>query len=432
MAADIATLVAILKDDYGDYVRSFNDQCWIWENALPASRDSFVGLRATHAIHTKRSSGIGARGDGAALPSAGSQTVKRVYIPMRRNYGRIQITRPLLHQAATAAGAFVESLQLEMEGVRKDWGRDICRQAWGTSNGVIARCESNSTVTVTLYSTTTTYQVLQCYADGGMVCDIGTVADPDYAADGIAVTGYSVAIAGSYTITLASAPSQTVTNSHYVFRHDSGGASDGTGNDNDGQFELTGLQTIISATSTLHTLSVANGAGQWQSTVKSNSGTNRPVTETLVMAAAMESANASGVNVDAAACNQGVMLALINMLIATKRHVVNVSTDNAGVKLSAGASGIMFSIPGWGAERSGMLPVIADRDCPGNALFGLHFGSLKKYELTQPEWVDDDGAILRNVSGYDTFEAYLAAYQELAAVQRNTMWRISDLTEATA
>lgn len=431
MAADISTLVAVLKDDYGDYVRSFNDQCWIWENALPASRDSFIGLRATHAIHTKRSSGVGSRGDGGALPTAGSQTVKRVYIPMRRHYGRIQITRALIKQAATSAGAFVESLQLEMDGIRRDWGRDICRQAWGTSNGVIAQCASNSSTTVTLASTTTTYQVLQCYADGGMVCDIGTVADPDAIADGIAVTGYSIATPGAYTITLASAPG-TVTSSHYVFRHDNGGASDGSGNDADGQYELTGLQTIISASETLHTLSVANGGGQWQSTVKSNSGTNRPVTETLVMSACLEAANASGMNVNAAACNMGVYMALVNMLIATKRHVVNVDTTSTNVKLSAGAGGIMFNIPGWGAEASGMLPIIMDRDCPGNALFGLHFGSLKKYELTSPEWVDDDGAILRNVSGYDSFEAYLAAYQELAAVQRNTMWKVADLTEATA
>lgn len=431
MAADITTMATILKDAYGELVRSFNDQCWIWENALASRDTTWAGLRAVHAVHTKRSSGVGARGDGVALPTAGNQTIKRISLPMRRTYGRIQISRPLMKQSQSAAGAFAEGLDLEIDGCRKDYGRDICRQAWGTSNGVIARCESNSTVTVTMYSTTTPYAVLQCFGDGGMIVDIGTVADPDLIADGILVTGYSIATAGSYTITLNSAPG-VVSNSHYVFRHDAGGASDDTGNDNDGQFELTGLQSAISATTTLHTLSVANGSGQWESTVKSNSGTNRPWTSMLGMAAAMEASQKSGMGVDVAACNQGVYLAIVNEQIASKRHIQNIDQASTKVKLGAGAAGIMLSVPGWGASDGNLLPVVCDRDAPGNALFGINFASIKKYVLSDPEWADDDGAVLSRVSGYDAYEAYLAGYQELGYTRRNAFWKVADLTEATA
>ena len=135
---------------------------------------------------------------------------------------------------------------------------------------------------------------------------------------------------------------------------------------------------------------------------------------------------------DAAFCNRGVMLALINMLIASKRHTEAITDKNTSLKLRAGAGGIVLNIPAWGANTSGMLPVFADRDCPGGSLFGVHFGSIKKYQLTEPEWVDDDGAILSRVSGYDAFEAYLAGYQELGHVRRNAHWRIDDLNEASA
>ena len=431
MAADISTMSAILKDAYGDYVRSFNDQCFIWDNALAGGKDSFVGLRAVHYISTKRTNGIGARADGDPLPTAGNQLGKRVSIPMRRTYGRIQLSRPLMKQAIGGNGSFADELDVEMEGCRKDYVRDICRQVWGQSNGVIARCASNSTVTVTLHSSATEYEVSQIFSDGGMRVDIGTVADPDYAASGVEVTDHGGS-SGAYTITLATAPIQSVTSSHYVFRHGAGGATDDSGNDNDGQREITGLQTAVSATTTLHTLSVSNGSKQWQSIVNDNSGTTRPVTETLLMKVAMEASNKSGFDVDGAFCNRGVMLALIAMLIASKRHTVPISGENTRLKLQAGAGGIVLNIPAWGANSSGMLPVFADRDCPGNSLYGIHFGSIKKYQLTEPEWVDDDGAILSRVSGYDAFEAYLAGYQELGYVRRNAHWKIADLTEASS
>lgn len=425
----LSLLNPIFKDDYGEYVRQFNDQCWILDNAIAGSSESFDGRRVLHNIHTKRSSGVGSRGDDGTLPTAGNQTTKNIYIPLRYHYGRMVITGPTMAQGAAGRGAFVSSIQLEMDGLRKDWGRDMCRQVWGTSNGVIARCESNSTTTVTLYSTTTVYQVEQIWSDGGMVCDIGTVADPDYAADGIAVTDYSVATAGAYTITLASAPAQTVTNSHYVFRHDNGGASDASGSFGDGQSELTGLQTAVSTSLTLHGLAVADGGKQWQSTVKSNSGTNRPITEALIIGAGMEAANKSGRSAKAAACNRGVYVSLINMLTASKRHIVDATADNSGLKLQSGASGIMLHFPGWGAEAGGKLPVIADRDCPGNSLYGLDIDSLRKYQLGDIHWIDDDGSVLHRVADKDKFEASLRCYMEVGYVQRNGFWSIVDITE---
>lgn len=431
MASDISTMALILKDGYGDYVRPFNDDCWIWDNALQADPADIFGLRAVHLVHTKRSAAVGARADGGALPTAHNETTKRVYIPMRRTYGRIQISRPLLKQAAGGDTSFVTELDFDMQSMRKNYGRDLCRQAWGTSNGVIAACASNSTVTVTLATTATLYQQRQCFGDGGMKVDIGTIANPTLrtSANLVTATGGS---AGAYTITLTDAPGTSVDTNDYVFRSGAGGASDDSGNDNDGQKELTGLQTAISATAALHTLSVANGSGQWQSTVKSNSGTNRPVTEILLMAAALEASAKSGVTADAGACNEGVMLAIMQMLIAQKRHIVNVSDDNTSISLRAGVSGIMLDFPGVGSNGSGKLPIILDRDAPGNKFFGLRFDSIKKYVLSNPEWVDDDGAILRNVSGYDAFEAYIAGYQELGYLDRNTMFMVSDLTEATA
>lgn len=428
----ISDVSQILKDDYGDLVRTFNDDCWILDNAI-VGRDEFTGLRVKHAIHTKRSAGIGSRGDNGTLPSAGSQSYKNILIPMRRHYGRIAITGPLMKQSQTNAGAFIDALKGEMEGIRKDYGRDLCRQAWGTSDGIIARCNSNSTVTVTLHSTATATQAQQCYGEGGMKVDIGTLASPTAATSDNLVTDYDDTTSGSYTITLTSAPGISVTTSHYVFRAGNGGASDNTGNEGDGQYELTGLQSAISATATLHTLTVANGAKRWQSNMFSNGGTSRPASETLLMSACMKTSRVSGESVDVGVCNSGVLMGLINQQTASKRHSVPITPENSGgLKLQAGASGIVVHVPGWGGKANGMLPIIADRDCPASSLWGLNFNSIRKYVLTEPEWIDDDGSVLHWDGSKDRFEAILRSYVELGYLRRDTMFCISDLDELTA
>lgn len=434
--ATISGVVDILKDDYGDYTRAFNDDCWILDNAVKG-RDDFVGLRVKHVLHTKRSAGIGSRGDDGTLPAAGNQTVKSMLIPMRRHYGRIAITGPLMKQANTNPGAFVDGLKLEMEGIRKDYGRDLCRQAWGTSNGVIATCASDNganPAVVTLDSAATETQAAQCYGEGGMLVDIGTVANPVLRVDGAACTDFDISTPGAYTITVsADGGTFAVAGTDFVFRHGNGGASDNSGDEGDGQLELTGLQTAISASATLHTLTVANGSKKWQAQSFANGGTNRPPTETLLMSACMKTSQASGENVDAGVCSGGVLMSLINMQIAQKRHTVPITPENAnGIKLQAGASGIVVHVPGWGGKSAGMLPIVADRDAPANALWGLHFQSIKRYEHTAPEWMDDDGSVLHWDGSKDRFEAVLRSYLELGYTRRDTMFKIADLEEASS
>lgn len=427
----MALLQNILKDDYGEYVESFNNDCWVLDNLANANREDFVGLRAVHAVHTKRSTGVGSRADNSNLPSAGNQTVKRIMIPMRRHYARIAITGPVMRQSTTEPGAFIAALKLEMDGVRNDYGRDLARQVWGTSNGVIATCASNSTVTVTLAAATTLTQLYQCYHEGGMAVDIGTLASPTLRTSNNIVLDYDDSTEGAYTITLTSAPGSAVQSTDFVFRAGNGGASDNSGDEGDGQIEMTGLQTAISATATLHALTVANGGKIWESKVYDNGGTNRQPLETDILKACMAGSRVSGEHVDAGVCNEGVGLSLINMVTGSRRQVIDLDSSNSGeLKLQGGAGGIVITVPGWAGKNGSKLPIIFDRDCPGNALWGVHMASMKRYEHTAPHWADDDGSVLHWDGAKDRFEAFLRSFIEIGYTKRNTMWKLADLTEA--
>src|SRR5690606_8438201 len=143
------------------------------------------GRRAVHAIHAGRSSGVGPLNPANPVyPAPGRQSFVNTYVPMRYPSASFAINS-LFQDAAEIGdvGAFADPMSEEMDGVFRDGLVDVNRQLWGTSNGVIATCDTtNNSDTVTLLNPTLT-QLNQLgrfeAADNGMVIDIGTVADPD-------------------------------------------------------------------------------------------------------------------------------------------------------------------------------------------------------------------------------------------------------------
>lgn len=416
--ATLTTADKVLKDDYKDLREQINQKFFILSQ-IERNTEDVVGRRALHAIHTTRNSGVGARADGGALPTAGNQGYSDTYVPVRYNYGRIQLTGPVIRAMASDRGSFVRALRSEMDGLDKDLRRDVNRQVWGRSDGVIATCgTTSSSTTVQLATTTTPTQMRQLWADGGMVVDIGTVADPVAVATGRTVTGYN---ASALTITISGAAVSTTNGTHFVFRTGNGGVSDNSGVPNDGQKELTGLQTIVDSSGYLHGITAAS-VPVWAAYESSNSGTNRALSETLVNTAIQETNIASGGSVKALVGSPGVSRSAANLMTSIRRN-------NDTVELKAGYSGIRWSTPLEGMDSATPIALTWDRDAPGNALYGLDFDSLVQYEMSDWDWMDQDGAVLSRVSGYDAYEAVYFKYHELACKQRNANFKIADITE---
>src|SRR5258708_4785036 len=136
----LALADAVLKDDYEGPVREqLNNQCKL---AMQVGKNttSFVGRRAVVPLHVSRNTGVGARLEGEVLPAAGAQGTVDVFVPCRYNYGRIRLSKQVITRMASDRGAFVRALDLEMNGIKSDNGRDYNRQLWATSDGKIAQC----------------------------------------------------------------------------------------------------------------------------------------------------------------------------------------------------------------------------------------------------------------------------------------------------
>ena len=418
MSLTFTTAQAVLKEDYKALKKQLNDANFILSQ-VEKNTDDVVGRRAYHALHITRNSGVGARGDGGTLPTAGNQGYINALVPMRFNYGRIQINGTIIHAMAKDRGSFIRAVRSEMDGIAADLKRDRSRQVWGTSDGVIAACgTTSSSTTVQLAATTSDTQIRQLWADGGMRVDLGTVASPTSVASDRAVTGYDLA---NKTITISGA-AVTTSGTTRVFRAGNGGASDNSGDVGDGQFELTGLQHIIEDTGVLHGVDPSSYP-VWKAGVYDNGGTDRSVSENLVNKAIQDQATESGVTIDLLVGGAGISRAVANTQTAIRRNVDNVN-------LKAGYSGIAWSAPLEGMGNSKQIALCWDRDAPAGELYGIATDALVNYELSDWDWMDEDGAVLSRVSGVHAYEATYYRLDELATDQRNAHFVIEDLTEA--
>jgi hypothetical protein len=421
MPATLSTVDAILKDDYKEYLDNLNEANFILSQ-VETRKDTVQGRIARHAVHLGRSSGVGARAEGSTLPTAANQSYATVPVPVRYVYGRIQLSGPTIKQAVTDRGAFIDALDAEMEGIKKDAMKDVNRQLWGTSNGVIAQCgTTSSSTTVVLASTTGSTALRQLFFDGGMVVDIGTVAAPTTVASARTITSVDET---NKTIAISGA-AVTTSSLHFVFRSGAGGASSNTGQPGDGQVELTGLQTMVDDTAVLHTIDPSSQP-KWKSYVNSNSGTNRSITETLITGSIMKTLTNSGKKPSLLVSAEGVNLAISNLLLSLKRNMEQTN-------LKGGYAGIQFyspSVSGKGDEAPTAL--YADFDCPNNRLYGINPDVLVYHQVGDGfQFMDLDGAVMNRKPDVDAYEATLYAYGELACKQRNAHFVIKDITEVS-
>ena len=417
MSLTLTTADEVLKEDYKGPVREQLNNTTFLLSQLDSNTDDIVGRHAVVPIHTNRTSGVGARAEGGTLPTAGSQGHKVVRVPLRRNYGRIQISGPVIQAMSSDRGSFIRAVESETSGLTHDLKRDVNRQVHGTSNGVIAACGTTSgSTTLQLAATTTATQIRQAFNDGGMVIDIGTIANPIAVDEALTVTAFD-----DVNLTLTVSASVTTTGSHFIFRHGAGGASDNSGDpDDDGQRELTGLQSIVDDTADIQTITTS-AVPTWKSLVVDNGGTTRALSENLVNKAIQDTEIRSGEQIKLLLSNAPVNRAAASLLTATRRNVDNVA-------LEAGYSGIKWTALGEGMRQAGGdTALVWDQDCKENTLFGLATDKLVQYVGSDWDWMDQDGAVLSRVSNQDAYEATMFKYHEVATSKRNAHFRIDDI-----
>ncbi len=401
MPSTLTTADAALKELYLPACRENLNNAHMLLSQIERNSENVEGRRAVLSLHVGRNSGVGARAERGTLPTAGNQGYVEERVPVRYEYGSIEVSGPSIRAMKSDRGSFVRQVESEMKGVTNDLKVDINRQLFGTSDGVIATVGTGSdTDTIVILPGTPLSAIRQL--EVGMVIDIGT--STPFTSVGTART---IVSNDGTSLEVTPAFSGSAANGDKIVRSGSGGSGSA-------QKELTGLQTIVDSTGNLFNVTASN---VWSSTELSNSGTLRPLTSNLAAQALNAVQIKSGQDANLLVTSDGVVRSFAAQFENQKRF-------NDTVDLKGGFKAVSVT------AGSNTLALTWDKDCPDNVAFLLNTSHLKLHTMSDWEWMDEDGAVLRKVSGIDSYEATLFRYAELATDARNTHAKVSDLQTA--
>ena len=406
MAATLATIDSYLKEVYQGRIREqLNDEIVALKRITRSGSgvtNEVGGKYVTFPIHTRRNSGIGSRFENEALPAAGQQGHAAARVGLKYAYGGVQLTGQAISLSDTDAKAFAKALDNEVEGLKNDLKKDMNRQVYGSGNGAIGVATGANTGAVVPVADARLFQV-------GMVVDTQTGTTVDNT--GLIVASVDLT-AGANTVTFTTTPGTATAAADIIVRKGSGVAAGGNR-------ELTGLAAIVSASGTLYNID-PSVEPEWKANVDSNGGTNRALSEAL-MIGMTDDIRTKGGSTSLILQSLGVRRAYFNLL-SQLRQTVNTQ------EFTGGFSGLAFT-----TDR-GEIPVVADVDAPLNKQWYINEDALTYYRDEDWHFIDRDGSMWKQVSDsngdYDAYYARMVEYHELATDRRNTHGLVSDITEA--
>lgn len=358
------------------------------------------GKYVTFPVRTKRNHGVGARGEMEALPIPRRQAYASARVSLKYLYGALELSGQTFELADKNFQAFASALDEEMKGLRQTLSKDMNRQTYGTNTGKIA--------TATGAGTTTTMVVADSgaqYIEEGMFIDIFTSADAVRVAD-VEVT--SVTSDGTNTtVTFTPAAGGATASGDYFTRDNSRGK------------EISGFTQMIAATGPIYNIDPAT-TPVWKSTVNGNGGTNRPLSEGLMIKMVDDVRKQGGGTPTVIFSNLGVRRSYFNLLVQQRRY-------SNTTEFEGGFKGLAFT------TDNGDIPFVADYDCPPNRQFYVNEKEIKLYEAGDWSFMNRDGSqwqrVITSAGAFDAYSATLYKYCEMGTHRRNAHGLLSDITE---
>ena len=407
--ADLSTLSNILKEYYlGPVAEQLNNTVLLLSR-LEAKSEDLVGKRAYVPLHYGRSSGIGARGENAALPAAGSQQYDKAVYDLKYLYGRVGVTGPSMAKTKNEAGAFLQALKSELDGVRNDLKKDLARQIYGDGTGTIGEADSVTDPDVVL---TTSEPIRKGQFYVGMLLDVYTGSTKQNSSP-LEVVGVDVATA---TITLDDA-SDVSAGDNLVRAGVVVTASSSEANTYSLSDEVDGLRRIVADSSTPFGGIDPASAVWWDNQrvqASGTGGTGGTYALTLEdIQKGLNLARIAGGNPTSVVTSLGVQREFYMLLQDIVRYV----EPDSGLSYGAGFKTLSYN----------GMPIIADIDAPYGHMYILDESTMKVFSDQDWHFLDADGLTLRQVTNYDRFEAIMARYMNLGSNRRNNQVVVTDI-----
>src|SRR5262245_16067703 len=394
--SDITQWDPLFKDDYGPAIQNQLNS----ENLIQAfmekevADDSWVGRQKIVPTKIGRNWSVGSIGASGALPPAGRSAYQDFKIGIRDIYGRVGFERYVIEQSRNKQGSWAQVMPQEMDGLVEDMSFRRNGIAWGWGVGTLAKLSG---------------------AHGGVTTL--TLKDP------LGVTGtvnpnrylFGDSVSGMFVAVLDSATPTTVKGTATVTAVNANGTSvtvDTAITAADGDL------VVIAQSATQNSygkepegLLAGIDDGTYVITYHALSRTLYPILKSYVVTtvgalsldAIQQPIDATsirvGKNIDLFACEHAVRRAYLALLEADRRYTgADLMSPDGGTKAAKKPTARNITY--------GDIPFMVDRDAPYGMLFGINKASWVRYVVDEGSWADEEGHVLKWVSGYDQYTAF--------------------------
>lgn len=326
--------------------------------------------------------GVGAGTETGTLPISNPNVYKQFSLSLKNLYGRIDISDKAIRASQSSAGAFVNLLNAEMEGLIKAAAFNFGRMLYGDGKGFLARIIDN----------TTTYIIVDDVKNltEGMTIDLydmdGARMPQDTKKRITSIDRINKYVYVDKPLIKASQYKSDENADYYICMQDSA------------YVEMTGLGAIFQSTGSLYGLE--RSSNHWLIPYMKNlqeNSENTDISDVKIQSAIDELDEKYGSRVDFIVCSSGVKRNYQNYL-ASYRSNVNVM-DLAG---------------GYKAISYNGIPIVSDRFMDNNSMYLLNTKDFHLHQLCDWRWLEgEDGRVLKQNPGYATYGATLVKYADM-------------------
>ncbi len=382
-----------LKDIYLDVVSNqLNTKTNVLLNQFKQTTQDVYGREVQKLVPYGVNGGIGAGDEGGQLPSSEGNSYLNFTASLKNLFGTIEISDKAIRASNDDAGAFVNLLTAEMEGLLESSKFNLGRMLYGDGSGKLANISSaNST------KNTITLDNVQNIVEG-MTIDI---YDGNSAVSGFqGVRIVSVDRATKVITISAEITSTFVSNANkyaiYV--------------QNSKDQELTGLEAIFATSGSIYGLSRTNYPFL-TSYIKTKS-TSETFNEALIQEVMDEVEIRTGNKMNFIVTTNEVKRKFASTLSAFNK---NIDTTN----LNGGYKALSFN----------GIPLYGDKFVKSGNLYMLNTNDFSICQLCDWEWLtNEDGSILKQKQGYASYLATLVKYAELICSRPGAQGKMTSLT----
>ena len=333
--------------------------------------------------------GIGAGSETGDLPKAEGNHYEQFVCTLKNLYGTIEISDKAMRASANDAGAFVNLLNDEMDGLLKASAFNFGRMLYGDGSGVLAKVSAASvgnTISCDSVKNFAVGMIVGVFTNDGVDLGLGMrrVTDVDRENNKITVDGKAFEaddVDAGCTI------------------HMQGSVDN----------EITGLGAIFKSAGNIYGLSRATH--KWLVPyMKTDVGS---ITETVIQKAIDYLDETAGSRVNFIVCSSGVKRAFQKHLATYKRNVDVMNLEG-----------------GYKALSYNGIPIVSDRFCPAGTMYLLNTDDFTLHQLCDWKWLEgEDGKILKQNAGKPTYTATLVKYADLICAKPCGQAMLSGITE---